>query len=161
MVIGSGTNIILGMKATSSCLVNGYYDYDRQDERYGHIANVNYAYPVLVVNGGTFIGGRNTLKNDDGGICTVNGGEFTNNFDTVPNSPGAALFNVHKLTINYTIVNAENLYAIYNRYYNDRVDVGTITVNGGKFTGMVLNHNNKGTITINGGTFEPALEGGE
>lgn len=161
MVIGSGTNIILGMKATSSCLVNGYYDYDRQDERYGHIANVNYAYPVLVVNGGTFIGGRNTLKNDDGGICTVNGGEFTNNFDTVPNSPGAALFNVHKLTINYAIVNAESLYAIYNRYYNDRVYVGTVTINGGKFTGMVLNHNSKGTITINGGTFEPALEGGE
>lgn len=161
MVIGSGTNIILKDKATSSCLVNGYYDYDRQDERYGHIANVNYAYPVLVVNGGTFIGGRNTLKNDDGGICTINGGEFTNKFDLEPNSPGAALFNVHQLTINYAKVNAENLIAIYNRYYNDRVDKGTVTVNNGDFTGSVVNHNSNGSITVNGGTFTPALEGGE
>lgn len=161
MVIGSGTNIILKDKATSSCIVNGYYDYDRQDERFGHIANINYAYPTLVINGGTFTGGRNTLKNDDGGICTVNGGTFTNKYDLEPTALGAALFNVHQLTINYAVVNAENLYAIYNRYYNNRVDKGTVIINSGNFTGTVMNHNSKGSITVNGGTFNPELEQGE
>ena len=33
---------------------------------------------VLAINGGTFIGGLNTVKNDDCGVMTINGGEFKN-----------------------------------------------------------------------------------
>ena len=56
--------------AYSSLIENGYYDGTQKDE--GSPA------PTMVINGGTFSGGLNTIKNDDWGVLQINGGSFEN-----------------------------------------------------------------------------------
>ena len=53
----------------SSLFENGYYSYKNADG----IGN-----PSLTINGGTFDGGLNTIKNDDDSTLVVNGGTFKN-----------------------------------------------------------------------------------
>lgn len=57
----------------SSLLANGWYSYGNADEP---STNGN---PIakLTINGGTFNGGLNTVKNDDAGEMTINGGTIT------------------------------------------------------------------------------------
>ncbi len=57
----------------SSLLTNGWYSYGNADEP---STNGN---PIakLTINGGTFNGGLNTVKNDDAGEMTINGGTIT------------------------------------------------------------------------------------
>lgn len=62
----------------SSAIENGYYDYTNANEKLGHKADTNKANPTLVINGGDFDGGLNTVKNDDGGVLTINDGTFRN-----------------------------------------------------------------------------------
>ena len=151
MVLGSGTIVNLKPQATSSCVVNGYYDYTRPNSRYGYIEGTNLATPLLTINGGIYSGGRNTLKTDDGGVTVINGGEFNNSF--TKDSLGAALFNVHRMTVNNCVVNAPGVYAVYNRSYNIPTDEGITVINNGTFTGTIYNVNTDGYITQNGGTY--------
>ena len=54
----------------SSMIENGYYDgKEKQDSD---------PMPEMIINGGTFSGGLNTIKNDDWGELTINGGNFIN-----------------------------------------------------------------------------------
>lgn len=153
MTLGSGVRAILPDNANSSLVVNGYYDYTSENERLGHVANVNLAYPVLTIQNGEYIGGKNTLKNDDGGVCTINGGTFRNNFID-ENSPGACLFNVNNLVVNYAEVITENTIAVYNIYYSNTTDVGYTKIMNGLFTGSIVNKNPpQSKIQIYGGTF--------
>lgn len=77
MTINDGVTVS-SSGAFSSLVENGYYNYSSNDKRSGYVAGVGSANPSLTINGGNFSGGINTLKNDDGGECTVNGGEFKN-----------------------------------------------------------------------------------
>lgn len=63
----------------SSLIVNGYYDYaGGSDSRQNYVVGINQAAPKLTINNGVFVGGVNTIKNDDGGELIINGGGFGN-----------------------------------------------------------------------------------
>ena len=127
----------------SSMIASGFYD--GTDETTD---------PKLVINGGTFSGGMNTIKNDDRGILEIHGGTFTN-------VRQAALMNWNEATItggSFTANGAEAV--IYNGYLNDGMDCGKLTISGGAFTAtgsspVIQQNGNKGigTVQINDGTF--------
>mgnify|MGYP000499634228 FL=1 len=127
----------------SSMIASGFYD--GTDETTD---------PKLVINGGTFSGGMNTIKNDDRGILEIHGGTFTN-------VRQAALMNWNEATItggSFTANGAEAV--IYNGYLNDGMDCGKLTISGGEFTAtgsspVIQQNGNKGigTVQINDGTF--------
>ena len=127
----------------SSMIASGFYD--------GTDETTN---PKLVINGGHFDGGMNTIKNDDRGILEINGGTFTN-------VRQAALMNWNEATITGGSFEANGAEAvIYNGYLNDGMDCGKLTISGGAFTATgsspVIQQNGKqglGTVQINDGTF--------
>ncbi len=108
----------------SSLFVNGYYSYTSTNEREGYVSGTNEAVPTATINGGTFSGGVNTVKNDDGAEIIINGGSFTNYTQF-------ALQNHHVATVNGgEFAGAQS--ALYNCPCGDH-DVGQLTVNGGTF----------------------------
>ena len=125
----------------SSMVANGYYDGTNKTNT-----------PTLIINGGKFIGGLNTIKNDDCGKLTINNGVFEN-------VEQHAVFNVNEAEIRGgTYAMDGNDSVLYNRKYNDTNDKGLLTVEGGTFTAKdgvptikVYDENSKPTIT--GGTF--------
>jgi len=60
----------------SSMIASGYYDYSNTNPRNGHVEGTNAAAPKLTINGGTFSGGLNTIKNDDGATLEIKNGTF-------------------------------------------------------------------------------------
>jgi len=110
---------------------------------------------TLLINGGSFSGGINTIKNDEGGTLTINDGDFSN-------------------TTQYVIMNW-NVANIYNGTFEANSTAsavlfssswdgvgGTLNLYGGKVktTGdsqeAICDHydaNNKGTVTVSGGYF--------
>lgn len=103
--------------AFSSLVENGWYDGTQ---------NTSGTESVLTINGGTFSGGLNTIKNDDYGSLTINGGSFTN-------VEQAALLNWNKAEINGGTFEAGGN-VILNGKLNDTMDQGKLTVSGGTFT---------------------------
>ena len=111
--------------------------------------------PKLIINGGHFNGGMNTIKNDDRGILEIHGGTFTN-------VRQAALMNWNEATITGGSfeANADAEAVIYNGYLDDAMDCGKLTISGGEFTAtgsspVIQQNGNKGigTVQINDGTF--------
>lgn len=90
----------------------------------------------LTINGGTFKGGLNTIKNDDLGVLTINGGLFTNYAQN-------AFMNAHIAVVNDGVFDANTEFSIYcygadpddgaNEYIGD----GKLTLNGGSFSGGI------------------------
>ncbi len=138
----------------SSLVANGYYDYNNSaDPRKGYVSTVGQANPSLTINGGTFDGGLNSVKNDDGATLVIEDGTFANNTQHV-------IFNVNEATINGgEFGNTGNSTAVlYNRKYDDGNDKGQLTVNGGKFVAtetskVLMVYDNNTETVINGGTF--------
>lgn len=92
MAIGEG--VVVSQTGTYSSLIeNGYYSYSGDDARSSHVEGTNAAEPTLTIDGGTFSGGLNTVKNDDGATVSINGGSFST-------SAQHALFNVNIATVN-------------------------------------------------------------
>ena len=90
---------------------------------------------VLTINGGTFIGGLNTVKNDDCGVMTINGGEFKN-------FAQACVQNHNELTITNGNFDGSELQAasrtvsvIYNCGCGADNDKGMLSISGGTFSG--------------------------
>lgn len=114
--------------AGSSAIDNGFYG------NRGDAGDLGVTPPVdntitLTINGGTFSGGMNTVKNDDYGVLTINDGTFEN-------TDGPAVLNWNEATINggtFTVNNASTS-VLANGYYNETADKGRMTVNGGTFT---------------------------
>lgn len=111
----------------SSLLANGWYSYGNANEP---STNGN---PVskLTINGGTFNGGLNTVKNDDAGEMTINGG-------TIIGFAQSCVQNNNVLTITGgDIVAIENNTdaAIVSRAINNTVNKGITIITGGKVTG--------------------------
>ncbi len=143
----------------SSLITNGYYDADGKaggdyDMYYG-LVTTDDKLPTLTINGGTFRGGINTVKNDNHSVATINGGEFLN-------TTQATVLNWNELTINGGTFNADSnaLYAVITSYdgstgYNN----GTTAITGGTFNGGLLADVNAAEVTyeISGGTFDTAV----
>ena len=145
MTINNDTMVMQGGKY-SSLIVNGYYDYaGGSDSRQNYVVGTNQAAPKLTINDGGFVGGVNTIKNDDGGELIINGGGFGN-------EEGCAVMNNNTATIKGGRFIAEGNYVLYSRYINDTVNTGKLTVTDGKFEGNLAQINNA-PIAISGGTF--------
>lgn len=102
---------------------------------------------LLTVNGGTFIGGINTVKNDDYSELVFNNGTCTNYTQ-------AAFQNHNIATINGGSFVAESHWSIYNCPCNADSDKGELTITGGSFTGNIAHVKaDYGFIKISGGTY--------
>ena len=134
----------------SSLLANGWYSYGNANEP---STNGN---PVskLTINGGTFNGGLNTVKNDDAGEMTINGG-------TITGFAQSCVQNNNVLIITGgNIVGEENNSdaAIVSRAFNTTVNKGILKITGGtvKDSKECIKEYNEGAIPqteITGGTF--------
>lgn len=137
----------------SSMIENGFYDGTGKTNN-----------PKLTINGGTFSGGLNTVKNDDRGVLEIVDGTFTN-------VKQAAVLNWNETTIKggQFTANDKADAIILNGHIDDVADQGKLTITGGTFTGTgntnVIQQMDGsgadaiGTVTISGGTF--ATETGE
>ena len=106
---------------------------------------------VLTINGGTFTGGLNTIKNDDYGNLTINGGDFNN-------VAQHAVMNWNVAKITDGTFESTGSCAVWNGYGNDTMDQGQLEITGGTFKApaeyYVIAHNNAGgSVSISGGTY--------
>lgn len=136
----------------SSVFENGYYDYNGSNERSNYVSGTNHANPELTIYGGTFEGGKITIKNDDGGILEINNGTFTNDWNRV-------VYNVNVATINGGSFScpATNEIAVDSNKLNNTVNKGVMTITGGTFDGKVTQSNGAVT-TVSGGTFKKGVD---
>lgn len=131
----------------SSLIENGFFDGTKKTTN-----------PKLTINGGTFSGGLNTVKNDDRGVLEIKNGTFTN-------VSQAAVLNWNEATIDGGEFKANDgaLAVVLNGHINDGMDQGKLTINGGSFTAAgnapvikemtVSGADAIGTVEINAGTF--------
>lgn len=145
MTINNET-VVMQTGKYSSLIVNGYYDYaGGSNQRQNYVVGINQAAPKLTINDGGFVGGVNTIKNDDGGKLIINGGGFGN-------EEGCAVMNNNTATIKGGCFIAKGNYVLYSRHINDTVNTGKLTVTNGEFEGNLAQINNA-PIAISGGTF--------
>ena len=121
----AGNNTTLGK--FSSLVSNGYFDAN------DYSTNKGLDQPILTIDGGTFRGGLNTIKNDDHAKLTINGGTFSNYYQAVVQNHNIAEITGGTFTA-ASDANAET-YGIYNCGCGAEIDLGTLTVSGGTFTG--------------------------
>lgn len=129
----------------SSLIENGWYDGSQ---------NTDNESSVMTINGGTFSGGLNTIKNDDYGKLTINDGEFTNVSQAVFLNWNVAEVNGGTFAVEN---NAQSV--ILNGYLNGTMDQGQLTIHNGTFTAnesgafikTMGGSNTTGEIEINGG----------
>ena len=133
----------------SSLVANGYYNYTKTSAgaKTAYIEGTNVAEPILTINGGTFSGGINTLKNDDGGNITIKGG-------TVTNYTQAALQNHNVAMITGGTFTAGSKYSIDNCGCEATHDVGKLAIAGGEFKGTLYTHESNSVVTITDGKFD-------
>ena len=123
MTINAGVSVTQN-GCFSSMVANGYYNGTGKTNT-----------PTMIINGGTFSGGLNTVKNDDCGVMTINGGEFKN-------FAQACVQNHNKLTITNGKFDGSELQAasrtvsvIYNCGCGADNDKGMLSISGGTFSG--------------------------
>lgn len=141
----------------SSMIDNGWYGNTGND--------LGLSYPTdadtrveLVIDGGTFSGGMNTIKNDDFGVLRIHDGTFSNTTEPV-------VLNWNEATIyggTFTI-NAADMPVVSNGHLNDDADKGQLTIAGGTFTagsngtgalvGYPLGYKQGGVLAIEDGEF--------
>ena len=125
----------------SSLIENGYQS---------HNGSTNY--PTLTINGGTFKGGINTIKNDDNGIATIKGGSSTNYYQ-------ASVQNHHKMVIENGSFSGETAWSVLNcgscSSDDPTHDAHELVIKNGNFKGDV--RANVGNVEIKGGSFEASF----
>ena len=143
----AGNNAALGK--FSSLVSNGYFDAN------DYSTNKGLDQPILTIDGGTFRGGLNTIKNDDRAKLTINGGTFSNYYQAVVQNHNIAEITGGTFTA-ASDANAET-YGIYNCGCGAEIDLGTLTVSGGTFTGATYAvadvSSENADVTISGGQF--------
>lgn len=139
--------IVACEKDYSSLVENGYYNYSSNDARTGHVAGTNLASPSLTINGGTFMGGKFVLKNDDNGVMVINDGYFY----------GMILNCGVSLTINGGSFLSDTSENICAKKLNDTMNTGKLIINGGIFHSPLAFDNilitNAAEVIIKGGQF--------
>lgn len=121
----AGNNSALGKY--SSLFSNGYFDSG------DYTANKGIEQPTLTINGGLFRGGLNTIKNDDRAKITIVNGTFTNYYQAVVMNHNVA--EIKGGTFTAASDADSETYGIYNCGCAADIDLGTLTVSGGTFTG--------------------------
>ena len=143
----AGNNTTLGK--FSSLVSNGYFNAG------DYTNNRGLEQPILTIDGGTFRGGLNTIKNDDRAKLTINGGTFSNYYQAVVQNHNIAEITGGTFTA-ASDANAKT-YGIYNCGCGAEIDLGTLTVSGGTFTGATYAvadvSSENADVTISGGQF--------
>ena len=143
----AGNNAALGK--FSSLVSNGYFDTNDYN------TNKGLEQPILTIDGGTFRGGLNTIKNDDRARLTINGGTFSNYYQAVVQNHNIAEITGGTFTA-ASDANTET-YGIYNCGCGADIDLGTLTVSGGTFTGATYAvaevSSQNAIVNISGGQF--------
>lgn len=124
----------------SSLFENGYYSYNNQDG----VTN-----PSLIINGGTFDGGLNTIKNDDNAKLVIENGMFKNYTQ-------ACVQNHHVAEIHGGEYIGNKAAAVINCGstkcgFDETHDRHIMSITGGNFKGDL--NVTYGKLTIEGGTF--------
>lgn len=147
MTINAGVTIS-STGAFSSLIDNGYYSYTSTNERIGYVSGKGWANPSLEINGGSFSGGINTIKNDDGATLTITDGTFAN-------TTQATVQNNHVATISGGVYNPTNSAtdAVQTRYFAGGNNAGQTTISGGTFNGKMYVSGASASLQISGGTF--------
>lgn len=112
-----------------------------QDGHYSSLIDNGWFYPEqnttktpskLIITGGVFDGGLNTIKNDDWGVLDISGGTFSNVTQDV-------IMNYNTVTISGGVFDASesNYFVIENINLNTESSCGKITITGGKFIGAI------------------------
>lgn len=157
LTINSGVTITTANKATdkgrySSLIENGYQNYSIGESRVGYVSGINQERPSLLINGGEFFGGINTIKNDDNGMATIKGGSSTNYYQ-------ASVQNHHKMVIENGSFSGETAWSVMNCgadcVYNADHDAHELIITNGNFKGNV--RANVGEVKIEGGSFEASF----
>ena len=143
----AGNNTTLGK--FSSLVSNGYFNAG------DYTNNRGLEQPILTIDGGTFRGGLNTIKNDDRARLTINGGTFSNYYQAVVQNHNIAEITGGTFTA-ASDANTET-YGIYNCGCGADIDLGTLTVSGGTFTGATYAvaevSSQNAIVNISGGQF--------
>ena len=152
MTINAGATV-KNTGSFSSMIENGYYSYNDTNPRNGYVYGTNHKNPKLTINNGTFIGGLNSVKNDDGGILVINGGSFSN-------TTQAAVLNWNEATITggTFIVESTGVNAVLNgasSTSSTENDKGKLEITGGNFVSPSAPIGNYFT-----GTTKPVVSGG-
>ena len=147
MTINEGVTVNQGENGAgkfSSLIENGWYNGNN---------NTGGELSVMTINGGTFSGGLNTIKNDDYGELTIKGGTFSSYAQ-------ACLLNWNVATVEGgTFEGKDSTNAtILNGYINDTMDKGQLTIQKGTFTGPYIleqmgGGSSIGSVVIKGGSF--------
>ena len=149
MVINKGVEVTSNGHF-SSLIDNGYYNYSEStNERVGYKVGVGQPKPSLTINGGTFSGGINTIKNDDNAELIINDGHFSN-------ITQSAVQNNNVAEIHGGVFEADGHNAIESRYFAGGKNAGTITVTDGEFNGNVT-ISQRAYASISGGIFTADL----
>ena len=133
----------------SSMIANGYYDYTNTNPRNGYVSGTNHQNPSLIINGGTFAGGLNTIKNDDGAQLVINDGTFTN-------MSQATVQNHHVAEIKGGTFNTTGSaqYVVDNEGHSGAAnDLGQMTISGGTLNGKIYVVGAGASLAVTGGTF--------
>ena len=139
---------VISSGSYSSLIENGWYN--------GNVDHPEGAVATMTINGGTFSGGINTVKNDDWGILTINDGRFEN-------MTQHSVLNWNVAEINGgTFIAPDGYCSAANGYINDTMDKGQLTITDGDFTGGIYivdaaSGSNpdkaKEGVAVSGGTF--------
>lgn len=127
----------------SSLIENGYSK--PKDNKYR-------LYSILLINGGSFSGGLNNIKNDDYGILSVKDGTFMN-------VPQHCIMNWNQCTVHGGNFIANKDAAIYNNNYEKGTSDGILLVYGGSFVDKTIRNASIdsdmsiGIVTLFGGIF--------
>ena len=127
----------------SSLIDNGWYDTSGMTG--DHEAK-------LTIEGGTFTGGKYTIKNDEYGIVEIKDGTFTN-------TAQAPIMNCNEMTISGgTFDGNSSNYILVNFQYSDETSTGNLQIDGGNFEGKNgitdAGYSGRATIAISKGDFE-------
>ena len=143
----AGNNTALGK--FSSLVSNGYFDSG------DYTANKGIDQPTLTINGGLFRSGLNTIKNDDRAKITIVNGTFTNYYQAVVMNHNVA--EIKGGTFTAASDADSETYGIYNCGCAADIDLGTLTVSGGTFTGATYAvadvSSQNATVNISDGKF--------
>lgn len=160
MTINEGVNVRTAngnnqLGRFSSLVSNGYFDADDFKNNKGVDS------PTLTINNGTFLGGLNTIKNDDRAELTINNGTFKNFYQATVQNHNIATINggTYKAASNASSTGKET-YGVYNCGCDANIDLGTLTVTGGIFEGadyaIADVSSQTAVVNISGGSFSGA-----
>ena len=138
----------------SSLIANGWYNIGTAGKPgSSEPACPDGAFAELTINGGTFKGGLNTIKNDDRSIATIENGTFEN-------FAQAVVQNHNILTINGGNYDAAAdgavTYGVENCGCAAEHDLGTLTITGGTFSasyGLYDRSSQPAQVNVSGGDF--------